>query len=157
MKRCSLLLLAGLTLLSLAVALAADPPNFGGTWKANVAKSDFGQMPAPNSVVTKIDHKEPSIKVATTYSGEQGEMTFERALSTDGKETEGQFGPMTLKSTAKWEGATLVVESKGSGDMGDFKLAEKWNLSEDGKTMTVNSTMSGGMGEMTQKVVSDKQ
>jgi hypothetical protein len=157
MKRCALLLLPGLTLLSLAVALAAAPPNLSGTWKANLAKSDFGGMPAPSSMVTKIDHKEPSIKSSTTFSGDQGEMTFDRTLSTDGTETEYQFGPFAMKSKAKWDGAALAIESKGSGDNGDFTMKEKWVLSEDAKALTVNSTWSGPQGDMTHRVVYEKQ
>lgn len=157
MKRCALKLLAVLMLASLAVALAAAPPDLSGAWKANLAKSDFGPMPAPTSMTTKIDHKEPSVKIATTFVGDQGEMTFERNLQTDGTETTNQFGPFTMKSKAKWDGSVLVVDSKGSTDNGDVTSKEKWTLSEDGKTLTVVSDWSSSQGEMTHKVVYEKQ
>jgi hypothetical protein len=157
MRRHAFKLLAVLTACSLATALAAAPPNLSGTWKGNVAKSDFGQMPAPSSFSAKIDHKDPSLKVASTFVGDQGEMTFEMTFSTDGTETTNQMGPFTMKSKAKWEGNALLVESKGSSDNGEFTSKEKWTLSEDGKTLTIARTFSGPMGEMNQTVVHDKQ
>ena len=32
-----------------AVCAFAQKPNFSGTWKLNVSKSDFGRLPAPES------------------------------------------------------------------------------------------------------------
>jgi hypothetical protein len=157
MQRCAFNLLAVPMLASIAVTLAAAPPNLTGEWKANLAKSDFGGMPAPSSLATKIEHKEPSVKITTTFVGDQGEMTFERSLLTDGTETTNQFGPFTMKSKAKWEAGTLVIDSKGSTDNGDVSINEKWTLSEDGKTLNVVSNWSGPQGEMTNKTLYEKQ
>ena len=157
MQRCAFELLAALLLTSLAVALAAAPPDLSGAWKANLAKSDFGAIPPPTSMTTKIDHKEPSLKVSTIFAGDQDEMTFERNLLTDGSESTNQFGPFTLKSKAKWEASVLLVDSKGSTDNGDVTSKEKWTLSEDGKTLTVVSDWSSAQGEVTHKVVYEKQ
>ena len=58
-----------------AAAWAQDAvPNFTGKWSIDIAKSDFGPMPPPESVVHVIDHKEPNIKVVTTQKGAQGEI-----------------------------------------------------------------------------------
>jgi hypothetical protein len=157
MPRRGFKLLAILVLTSLAGALAAAPPNFSGAWKANIAKSDFGPMPAPTSASSKIDHKDPSLKLVATQVGEQGERTFEMNLSTDGAETTNQVGPLTMKCKAKWEGAALLVESKATTDNGDLTINDRWTLSEDGKTLTVTRTFSGPQGEMTIKVVQEKQ
>ncbi|MGA2327375.1 MAG: hypothetical protein ABSH05_13915 [Bryobacteraceae bacterium] len=157
MARRGFKLLAVLIPASLAVALAAAPPNFSGAWKVNLAKSDFGPRPAPNSASSKIDHKDPSLKVAGTEVGEQGERTFELNFSTDGAETTNQLGPFTMKSKAHWEGNVLMVESKASTENGELAIKDKWTLSEDGKTLTVIRTLSGPQGEMSMKVVQDKQ
>lgn len=145
-----------LILTSLGVAFAA-PPNFSGAWKANIAKSDFGQAPAPTSASSKIDHKDPSLKLVATQVGDQGERTFEMNLSTDGGETTNQIGPLTFKSKAKWEGEALLVESKASTENGDVTINDRWVLSEDAKTLTVTRKISGPQGEMTIKVVQEKQ
>ena len=54
-----------LALLTLAfgMAHAQAKPNFTGTWKVNVAKSDFGAMPAPDSRTDKITHEDTDLKV----------------------------------------------------------------------------------------------
>jgi hypothetical protein len=157
MPRHGFKLLAVLILTSLAVTLAAAPPNFSGAWKANIAKSDFGPMPVPTSASSKIDHKDPSLKLVATQVGEQGERTFEMNYSTDGAETTNQIGRLTVKSKAKWEGTALLVESKGTTENGDLTINDKWTLSEDGKTLTVTRVVSGPQGEMTIKVVQEKQ
>jgi hypothetical protein len=157
MPRHTFKLLALLTLTWFAVALAAAPPDLSGNWKANLAKSDFGPMPAPTRLATKIEQKEPSVKMSTTFVGEQGEMTFDLKFMTDGTETTNTYGPVVLKSKAKWDGGTLVIETKGSTGNGDISMLEKWNLSEDGKTITETSNFTGPQGEMVLKTVYEKQ
>jgi hypothetical protein len=157
MPRHAIKLLAVLTLTWFAVALTAAPPDLSGNWKANLAKSDFGPMPAPSSLATKIEHKEPSIKMSTTLVGEQGEMTFDLKFMTDGSETTNNFGPVVMKSKARWDGRTLVIETKGSTDNGDISALGKWSLSEDGKTITETSNFTGPQGEMVLKTVYEKQ
>jgi hypothetical protein len=157
MRSFTLTLFSVLILGACMIAWGAAPPDLNGTWKANTAKSDFGPMPAPTSVVVKIEQKEPHIKSSTVISSDQGEFTVETELATDGTETTNQFGPTSMKTKARWEGNALMVESKGSGDSGDFTSKEKWTLSEDGKTLTVVRSWSGPMGEATQNMIYEKQ
>jgi hypothetical protein len=157
MRHSAFKLLAMPILTSLAVALAAAPPNFSGSWKMNPAKSDFGPMPAPLQASSKIDHQEPHLKLVGTEVREEGERTFEMSISTDGAETTNQIGPLTLKTKARWEGSALLVDSKATTDDGDLVIKDQWSLSEDGKTLTVVRNISGPRGEMTVKVVQDKQ
>jgi len=157
MRQHAFKLLAAFLLTFLAVAPGAAPPNLSGSWKMNISKSDFGPMPAFTSMVTKIQHAEPNLKMSTTFSGEQGERTFDRTLTTDGAESTSEFGPMVFKSKCRWEGGTLLVDSVGSSDSGEFTVKEKWTLSEDGKTLTLVRTWSGPQGEMTQTMVHESQ
>jgi hypothetical protein len=157
MRQHAFKLLAALLLTSLAVALGAAPPNFSGTWKVNISKSNFDPMPAPSSMVTKIQHAEPSLKMSTTFSGEQGERTFDRTLTTDGAESTNQFGSMVIKSKCRWEGGALLIDSTASSDRGEFTVKEKWTLSEDGRTLTLVRIWSGPQGEMTQTMVHERQ
>ena len=139
------------------VALAQAKPNFSGEWKLNVEKSNFGPMPAPEKMSMKIDHKDPSMKVSQSQSGPQGDMTFDASYSTDGKETSNTFGPMTAKSTAKWEGETLVIDTKLETGGGELTIKGKWTLSADGKQMTNNSHIVSPQGEIDVVYVLDKQ
>lgn len=136
-------------------ALAA--PNFSGSWKLNAAKSDFGQMPAPDKWDSVIEHKDPDLKVTTTMAGQMGERTTESTYKTDGTETTVDRGQWSAKSTAKWEGDVLHIVSKASTQNGELTIDEKWTLGEGGKSLTIVSKWSSQMGEMEMKRVLDKQ
>jgi hypothetical protein len=136
-------------------ALAA--PNFSGTWKLNTAKSEFGQLPPPEKFLRTITHHDPSMKYKTEQAGPQGEFTTEVTCTTDGKECTNQYPQGAAKSTMKWEGDTLVVDSKRTIQDNELTFKEKWSLSGDGKTITINFHVSGGFGEFDLKYVLEKQ
>ncbi len=146
-----------LTLACASALQAQAKPDFTGTWKTNIAKSDFGAMPAPESVTTKIQHKDPKLGVESTSVGDQGEHTITFNLMTDGTETTNQFGPVEIKSKAHWEDKALLIESKAATDNGEITVKEKWTLSDDGKILTLARNFSGPQGDMTQTVVQEKQ
>lgn len=159
-QRYKLTRVAVLCILALACAAALQAqakPDFTGTWKTNIAKSDFGSMPAPQSATAKIQHKEPKLGVEATSVGDQGERTFTLNFMTDGTETTNQLGPVEIKSKARWEGSALLIDSKAATDQGEITVKEKWALSEDGKTLTLSRAFSGPQGEMTQTLVQEKQ
>src|SRR6202167_728372 len=63
-------------------------PNLTGTWKLDIPKSNFGQLPPPASQTDTIDDSEPSVKIAEDQKGGMmGDMNLATTLSTDGKET----------------------------------------------------------------------
>ncbi len=134
---------------------AAAKPNLSGTWKVITANSDFGAVPAPSSMVSKIDHKDPALKISTVTVGAEGERTYDLTFATDGSETSNPVGSLVFKTTCKWEGAALLMESKASE--GDLTGRDKWTLSEDGKTLTLVRVWSGSQGDVTQKLVHEKQ
>jgi hypothetical protein len=147
--------------LGLAAALilvgAEGKPNFSGEWKLNLSKSEFGPFPAPNSRTDKIDHKDPNLKINTTSSGQQGEISVDLAYTTDGKESTNTIRGNPVKSTVKWEGGALLIDSKGTFGGNDVQIKDKWTLSEDGKTLTINRHFTSQMGEADQKQMLEKQ
>ncbi len=156
MKAARYILVAG-SILLVCAAMAQTKPNFSGDWKMNPAKSDFGQMPAPSSIVQKITHNDPDLKVVNTSVSERGEFTTNLTYTTDGKEcvNKGRMGE--TKSTLKWDGAALVIESKSEFQGNPFTITSRWTLSEDGKVLTVSNHFSSSMGEGDSKIVYDKQ
>jgi hypothetical protein len=149
--------LAAFALLAASAAFAAAP-DLGGSWKLNGSKSDFGQFPAPSSLTQKITHAEPNLKVETKMSSDMGDMEFSANYTTDGKETTNQgFGGSEAKCTAKWDGETLLMETKGAFGDTAFTMKDKWNLSEGGKVLTVLRHFSSAMGDADQKLVFEKQ
>src|SRR5688500_18844230 len=62
-----LFMLAALVVtLCAATSTAQNKPNFSGTWKLNVDKSDFGGGPKPSPYIMTIEHKEPNISSIVT-------------------------------------------------------------------------------------------
>lgn len=149
--------LVTLSLIALCAAFGATP-DLNGNWKLNVAKSEFGQFPAPSTMTQKITQTEPKVAVETKMASDMGEFSFNANYSTDGKETTNQgFGGTDVKSTAKWDGDSLLIESKGT--MGDnaYTMKDKWTLSEGGKILTIQRKFSSSMGDIDQRMVLEKQ
>jgi len=141
----------------LCTTVAQAKPNFSGRWKMNASRSDFGAIAAPTSLVQQVTHNDPDLKVVTTQVGEMGDFTLEYSYTTDGKECVNKFRDIERKSTVKWEGDTLVIESRMDVGGNAVTVIEKWSLSEDGKTLTSNRLLKGPEGETNVKTVLEKQ
>jgi hypothetical protein len=150
------LILAGLVLLATS-ASAQTRPNFSGEWKLNTAKSNFGQMPAPSSLTQKIAHNDPDLKVQTAQTGDF-DLNTDFSFTTDGKECQNSVGnDFHMTSTVTWQGDILVFDSKLDFQGNAMTGTDKWSLSPDGKTLTVQRHFSGPMGEGEAVMVLDKQ
>ena len=146
-------------LLALAFGLvqAQAKSDFSGTWKINAGKSEFGPMPPPDSMTQKIVHEDPSLKVNIVQTGGGGDMTYDMAYTTDGKECVNHLGDNEFKSTLKWDGDDLVTDTKGSFDGNAFTAKDRWTLSDGGKTMTMQRHISTDGGDFDIKLVFEKQ
>jgi hypothetical protein len=145
-------------LLLLAAALPAlAKPDFSGSWKLNPAKSDFGEMPSPSSMTSTITHQEPNLKNVVKQSSDMGDIEYESNYTTDGKECVNTLMNAPLTSVLKWDGDVLTIDSKGKFGDNEFTMQDRWALSEDGKTLTINRTFKSAMGDGAQKLVLEKQ
>ena len=150
--------LGTLALLALAALPALATPNFTGDWKLNASKSTFGQMPAPDSMTYKVTQSDPKLTVDTKQSSQMGEFARTNNYTTDGKESTNEgFQGSTMKSTAKWDGDTLAIDTKGTFGDNEVTIAQKWSLSADGKTLTIAQAIKSPQGEFEVKYVFDKQ
>ena len=145
----------------LAMAVPAAPAyakaNFSGEWKLNVAKSDFGPIPAPSKRTDKITHEDPKLKSTVSSSNPNGDRTYELNYSTDGTETSNEIGGNASKSVAKWEGDALVIDTKGTFGGGEIQFHDKWTLAQDGKTLTIDRHIKASQGEIDTRFVFEKQ
>lgn len=121
------------------------------------SKSDYGAMDAPSSAERKIEHQEPNIHMVATQKGARGELTMEMKYATDGKEYVNSTRLGEARSVLKWDGETLVVTTKRHVMGREILVVDRWSLSPDGKTMTVNGKITGGMGENEYKVTFEKR
>lgn len=151
------LLCLALLMLALGLVQAQAKTDYSGTWKMNTAKSDFGPAPAPDSIVMKIAHDDPSLKANVAQTGGSGDMTYDMVYTTDGQECVNHPGGNEMKSTLKWEGDVLTIDTKGSFSGMDFTAKDHWTLSDGGKTMTIQRHASAAGGEFDMKLVMEKQ
>jgi hypothetical protein len=149
-------------LVALTISTAAQGlPNFTGTWTLDAAKSDFGPMPPPESVVMVIDHKEPTVKVTTTQKNQMGDSSNDSTYTTDGKENvnkmRGPAGDQDVKSTTKWNGKTLATSRTIEAQGMSIGIDDSWELSPDGKALTVSRQLKTPQGDFSTKLVLNKK
>lgn len=143
--------------LLLPASLALAKPDFSGQWKLDPAQSDFGALPAPTSMERSVEHKDPKLSFKSVQTGPRGEARIELTLTTDGKPFTGksQFGE--IRGKARWEGDVLVIETTRSVQGGEIAQTDRWQLSADGKSMTVHTTIALPQGGAEIKTTFDKQ
>jgi len=120
---------------------AQDKPNFSGNWTLDTAKSDFGQFPVPDTQTNLIEHQGINIKLTQTIKGDAvpgGEASSERNYTTDGKPNVNRLGQQDVKSISRWDGNTLIVETKLETPDGTVEIRDAWELTNGGKRMVVS-------------------
>ena len=146
----TVLTIAAMVLLCASIAGAQTKPDFSGAWKMNTQKTKFAGGGGPDAILVKIVHKEPALTEDASISMPVGDGGFQAKYTTDGKETEQYVMGRIVKTSAKWEGTSLIIEFKGEDG---FFFKRVITLSADGKTMTEVGTRP--VGEDT--VVFEKQ
>jgi hypothetical protein len=150
------LLLAVITTVILAgAAAAADKPDFSGEWKMNTAKSNFGALPPPTTIVRKITHAEPSLDIVEQQSGDMGTQVTTRKYTTDGKDMSFESGGAVVRGTAVWDGNTLILTSIVDAISATF--TDRMSVSEDRRTLTSAVHIASAQGDLDILVVFDKQ
>jgi len=145
-----------LTMLAVGSLPALAKPNYAGEWKLVLEKSDFGPMPPPEKLTRTIEQTETEVKAKTVSTSANGESTYESTYSTEGKETKfNQRGE--VKAVGNWDGDVLVVKMKREFQGMELDILEKWELGDDGKTLTITDTINTPQGEFVLKYVLAKQ
>jgi hypothetical protein len=158
MKRVLLFALATAVVLPFH-ARAQAKPDFSGTWTLDTAKSD----PAPQGRgggggAASVTIKQTGADLAVTSEGRQGPQTMTYKL--DGSESTNQVmgrgGAQSVKSTAKWDGSSLVIETTRDFNGMSITTKEVRRLDNGGKEMIVESATQTPNGEQKRKVVYTK-
>jgi hypothetical protein len=144
-------------------AFAQKPADFSGKWNLDLTKSDLGQQAAMiKSQTLTITQSGTSFKVSTQTErntppadaaggggrGFGGGGGGDQSYTLDGKEvsTERQMqnGTVTIKTTAQQTGNKVVISSVFPGPNGDVKSTTTYELSGDGKSLTVTRESTRG-------------
>jgi hypothetical protein len=149
----------GLMLLA-GIAIAGSKANFSGTWVMDKSKSE-GVPPEMEQTMTVAQDgdkltvetnlitgdEKHSVKDGYTLSGATEDFTPRYGPNLTGK------GKRTAKWTADGNGFEVSEDAKLETPDGDANITmkRKWQLSADGKTLTIELTFNGPNGEVNSK------
>jgi hypothetical protein len=160
-----------LLLICASLAFAQDDkpkdakPDFSGTWIFDKSKSSLGPFErsaaARAEITLVITHKDPELKIVRKIRVEGNESSQEFTYYSDGR---GEANPAFLgnndvKSKTRWDKNKLESKSSSSyqlrsgGDVFHTDTAERRELSQDGKTLTVTFSISSARGLQLIKMV----
>jgi len=132
----SLLAVAVLISTGLGGLPASAVPNLTGTWVLQIADSDFGMVPPPDSRIDVIDHQEPRLAVKRTTSAQGTTTVADMTYAVDGMPHKNNAGTTELTSTLHWEGEVLVMVTTTQAPQGELVITDRYSLSADGQTLT---------------------
>lgn len=123
-------LYSALALVALPLA-AQDRPNLSGTWQFDGAKSELHTVKVAG-VTWVINEDDSTIQIVESEEGASKKV--ELKCTTDGKECKvaGEKG-----TTSFWYNGPMLVEMETRGD---HVVRYRMKLSDDGKTLTVDTT-----------------
>jgi len=127
-------------MISLALGFRAGAlaePNFNGEWKMDPSRSNFAPLPAPDSMSRKVTLHNSRLKIVTTQFGQQRQIITELNYTTDGKPCRNNLNGKDVTGSARWDGESLVIESKREMQGMQIGQKETWTLSGDGQTLTI--------------------
>ena len=149
--------------LSLLFAFSYKAANFSGTWNLDESASELGQFGARGAYSkVVIEQSDEAIKMTVSGSGFDGSNYEITETHLVGKESQ-NTGIMNSKkiSTLNWDGeqsfkidVKLMLEFQGQSL--ELTGNEKWEISNDGKTLTQYSSVNTPQGEMSTKAVYKK-
>jgi hypothetical protein len=146
-----------LLLLLASLVATVTTPDFSGAWRLDLSRSDFGELPAPQSMTTRVDHREPLIQVASSVTTIHGTSNTSYTYRTDGSPQTNTVRGTVVISKAKWSKALLVVEVTARTRSGELRFTDKWELSEDRKTLIISRTMESSQGPASQRYVYERE
>ena len=111
-------------------------PVFTGVWDLNLERSIL-RGSAPKRIVMEIEHREPRLVQQihlTNADGAEKRVTFAYEI---GAETTNFVGGAPARTSARWEGEELVIESRVMTPCREVYFKDHWSLSGEGRTLTM--------------------
>jgi hypothetical protein len=128
---------------------AQERPDFSGTWKLNLAKSDYGDLQGPESRTDIIEQHDGRISESVTAEGRHRRQQYTLSFATDGSETalppDTRMGVVTILTvSARWRETALAVTQNLKFQGAVLVATNMYLLSDDGNTLTMILSLNGG-------------
>jgi hypothetical protein len=132
--------------------------NFSGRWRMEKEKSDFGNFTIPDILVRVIDQHDPTMNVHTVQTNGQKTSTVDATYMTDGSVANNVINNRDATSKAFWDGNALVIRTNmKTAKNENEEIEDRYELSDDGQTLTMTSHVATEKGEATLKMVCSKE
>jgi hypothetical protein len=130
---------------------AQGRPDFSGTWTRVADKTG----PASQGGSGSHTIKQTATEIAVTIAGRGGPETAIYKLdgSTSTNQSQSPEGPLTVAGTAKWDGASLIIETTREIRGMTITTKEVRSLDTTGQEMTIEATTRSPQGEVKRTVV----
>lgn len=146
-----------LAVLGAAVLAQSSDPQIG-SWKLNVAKSKYNPGPAPKSATTRIEAAGTGVKITVDQATADGKaIHWELTANYDGKDNRiiGTNPDADMAARTRIDANTIQTVNKKGGKV---TTTQRSAVSADGKTRTVTTTGTNGLGQTVNNVaVYDRQ
>lgn len=161
MSHFALAFFAAITLTNAAVAQSDTPvthPNFSGRWRMVKDKSDFARAAMPDMIVRAVEQRGITMNVHTVQTTGTTTKSADVSYFIDGSPATNIINNHEATSKTFWDGPALVVRTTLKLSNGDEEVIEdRWELSDDGQTLTTTSHIETPKGSTTLKLVCQKE
>ena len=125
-----------------ALAQEAPRPDFSGNWRLDKEKSRLS-APAPDNALFYIDHSQDWFRIVRAHITDgEADMLLARA-ATDGDEIVQKWKDGNVAYRCRWDGSSLVLETRNRRRGQKSLAVVKLSLSPDGRTLTVEESIDG--------------
>lgn len=153
----SFLLVACVTWAQEPSAPAVTHPDFSGRWRMQKDKSDFGTFKMPDIVVRIIDQHGDTMNVHTVQTTGERTSTVDATYSTDSV-SKNVLNNRDATSKAFWDGPAFVVHTDmKTAKNEDEQIEDRYDLSNDGQTLTMTSHVVTAKGDATLRMVCNRE
>jgi hypothetical protein len=136
----------------------ASHPNFSGRWRMDKGRSDFASAVMPDAIVRVIDQHETTLNIHTIQTTGTATKSADVSYFIDGSPSTNIINNREATSKTFWDGPALNVRTLLKLPSGDNEVIEdRYELSDDGKTLITTSHISTPKGGIVMKLVCEKE
>ena len=138
-------------------------PDLNGTWRLNIAESDFGQVPPPTRQSEVMTQAGDEMAIAVTIERPESKQSYTLRFRMGGGESRigmlfAEDAPFRIVSVkGEWKGAVLVVTERVQSQGADGTVEAKYQLASGGKKLRKATHVAMPAGEFDTTTVYDRE